>query len=55
MLHLDVMTKGNEFKDTQNDTYIVTDNVTVGNKILIELEKQSAVVAPAEDQIIPEV
>ena len=53
MLHIDVLTKGNEFKDSQNEIYIVTDNVPVGDKILLELTK--AVVAPVDDEIIKEI
>jgi hypothetical protein len=53
MVNIDVLTMGCELKDAQGDIYRVTDNVSTGNKILIELQKQ-AVVAPAED-LIPEV
>jgi len=52
MLSTDVLTMGNEFKDAQGNIYIVTGNVSEGNKILIDLQKQE-VVGPAE-VLIPE-
>lgn len=53
MVNIDVLTMGCELKDAQGDIYKVTDNVSTGNKILIELQKQEAAVAPAEE-LIPE-
>lgn len=49
MLHLEVLTYGNEFKDSQGQIYKVTQNYPDKKKILIELE----LVEPVnEEQII---
>lgn len=49
MLHIEVLTYGNEFKDSQGKIYKVTSNFPDRDKILIELE----LVEPVEE-LIPE-
>lgn len=39
MLHIEIFTMNNEFKDSSNNIYRITNNMPVGNKILIEITK----------------
>ena len=53
MLHIDILTVGNEFKNDQGDIFKITSNMNDGKKGFVEYEKVE-VVEPLEDKLIEE-
>lgn len=48
MLHIDILTVGNEFKNDQGDIFKITSNMNDGKKGFVEYEKVEVVVPPEE-------